>query len=313
MLDDALIRLAELDKRKSRIAELLFLGGLSLEEMTHGLDISMATAERDWRAARAWLYATLKAREAETTALGELHTVPAHEITEERRVMGTIAYMSPEQAEGHEVDHRSDIFSLGVLLYKPASGQRPFAGESTVSLIASILKDTPPSVTALRQELPRELGRLIRRCLAKDRSRRYQSALDLRNELEEIREDLKTGGPQRLAVLACFDSPGTELGAARHGPAASGHHCRTRLSRRADIGRAARSTETAHDAGTTDGSSSSADGCGTDDRHLPGWPMGRVLRRQQRSESKRLVPAVGARARGQDRLGWRRVVAVLLA
>jgi serine/threonine-protein kinase len=101
--------------------------------------------------------------------------------------------MSPEQAQGHEVDHRTDIFSLGVLLYELATGQRPFAGESTVLVLSSIVKDTPSSVTDLKPELPPELGRVIRRCLTKDPNRRYQSAHDLRNELEEIKEALESG------------------------------------------------------------------------------------------------------------------------
>ncbi len=94
---------------------------------------------------------------------------------------------------GTTVDHRSDIFSLGVLFYELAVGQRPFAGESTALLLSSILKDTPSSVTERRPDLPPELGRLVRRCLAKDPNRRYQSALDLRNELEEIRQDMQSG------------------------------------------------------------------------------------------------------------------------
>ena len=116
-----------------------------------------------------------------------------HDITEDKRVLGTAAYMSPEQAEGHDVDHRSDIFSLGVMFYELATGVRPFVGESTALLLSSLLRDTPPAVTDVRPELPQALGRLIRRCLAKDPNRRYQSAHDLRNELDEIREDVESG------------------------------------------------------------------------------------------------------------------------
>ena len=74
-------------------------------------------------------------------------------------MLGTVAYMSPEQAEGRDVDQRTDIFSLGVLLFELATGRRPFTGDSNVSLLSSILKDVPPSVTELRPELPQELGR----------------------------------------------------------------------------------------------------------------------------------------------------------
>jgi Tol biopolymer transport system component len=101
--------------------------------------------------------------------------------------------MSPEQAEGRPVDHRSDIFSLGVLLYEMATGERPFKGETSLSLLSSIIKDTPRPLSEVKPALPRELGRVVRRCLAKDPGRRYQSALDLRNELEEIKQELDSG------------------------------------------------------------------------------------------------------------------------
>jgi serine/threonine protein kinase len=111
-------------------------------------------------------------------------------LTEDGRIFGTVAYMSPEQAEGREVDHRSDVFSLGILLFKLATGRRPFTGESAVAVLASIVKDSPPQVTALKPGLPADFARLVRKCLAKDPARRYQSVLDVRNDLEEIREDL---------------------------------------------------------------------------------------------------------------------------
>jgi serine/threonine protein kinase/Tol biopolymer transport system component len=120
-------------------------------------------------------------------------TTVSEELTAEGRLLGTVAYMSPEQAEGRNVDHRSDIFSLGVLLYEMVTGGRPFKGHTSASLVASILKDTPPSVSDVKPELPRDLSRVIRRCLAKEPARRYQSALDVRNELEEIEQELQSG------------------------------------------------------------------------------------------------------------------------
>jgi len=120
-------------------------------------------------------------------------TVTHGEITTEGRVLGTIAYMSPEQAEGRDVDHRSDIFSFGVLLYEIATGERPFTGDTTVSLLSSILKDPPPILTQKRPDLPRELERVVRRCLAKDPGHRYQSVVDLRIDLEEIQQELSSG------------------------------------------------------------------------------------------------------------------------
>jgi serine/threonine protein kinase/tetratricopeptide (TPR) repeat protein len=112
------------------------------------------------------------------------------QLTEDGRIFGTVAYMSPEQAEGREVDHRSDVFSLGILLFEMATGRRPFTGDSAVSVLASIVKDSPPRLTDLKPGLPAEFSRLVRKCLAKDPVRRYQSVLDVRNDLEEIGEDL---------------------------------------------------------------------------------------------------------------------------
>jgi Tol biopolymer transport system component len=120
-------------------------------------------------------------------------TMPAGPSTAEGRIVGTVAYMSPEQAAGKAIDSRSDLFSLGVILYEMASGQKPFKGDTGVSVLSSILKDTPLSVSDLNPALPRELGRIVHRCLVKDPARRYQTAADLRNELEELKHDLDSG------------------------------------------------------------------------------------------------------------------------
>ncbi len=121
-------------------------------------------------------------------------SVPTHAaLTAEGQIVGSVAYMSPEQAAGRPVDHRTDIFSLGIVLYEMATGQPPFGGESAVAILSAILKDTPRSVTDLNPACPPELGRMIKRCLVKDPEHRYQSAKDLRNELEEVRADLESG------------------------------------------------------------------------------------------------------------------------
>jgi non-specific serine/threonine protein kinase len=117
----------------------------------------------------------------------ELSQAPTASVAAQESLEGTIPYMAPEQIEAREQDHRVDLFSLGVLLYEMATGRRPFRGDSAPRVISAILRDTPPAVSEQRPAWPRELSRLIRRCLEKDPERRLQSAKDLRNELEDLR------------------------------------------------------------------------------------------------------------------------------
>jgi Tol biopolymer transport system component len=131
-----------------------------------------------------------KLKEAAAADAGEL---PTRELTGEGRIVGTVSYMSPEQAAGKPVDHRSDVFSLGVVLYEMATGERPFTGDTSVLVMSSVLKDTPRPVSDLNRSLPRALGRIIKICLQKDPERRYQSAKDVRNELETLKEELASG------------------------------------------------------------------------------------------------------------------------
>jgi Tol biopolymer transport system component/predicted Ser/Thr protein kinase len=119
--------------------------------------------------------------------------MPTRELTGEGRIVGTVAYMSPEQAEGKPVDERSDIFSLGVILYEMATGMRPFSGDTSMAVLSAILRDTPKPVNDLNPSLPSDLARIVRHCLAKDPERRYQSAKDLRNDLEELIQTLDSG------------------------------------------------------------------------------------------------------------------------
>ena len=125
-----------------------------------------------------------------TSAINEL---PTRSATQDGRIVGTVAYMSPEQAEGKRVDARSDIFSIGIVLYEMATGRRPFEGDSAASILAAILRATPAPITELDVSLPRDLVRILRRCLAKDPERRYQTAKDVRNDLEELKHDVDSG------------------------------------------------------------------------------------------------------------------------
>jgi serine/threonine protein kinase len=127
------------------------------------------------------------------SALADSPTFTSPAVTEHGVILGTAAYMSPEQAEGRAVDARSDLFSLGVVLYEMATGQRPFSGGTTLSMLSSILKDTPKSITEINPALPRDLGRIIRRSLAKEPDKRYQDARDLRNDLEDLKASLDSG------------------------------------------------------------------------------------------------------------------------
>ena len=121
-----------------------------------------------------------------------LAVMTTESMTAPLQVLGTTAYMSPEQAEGKSLDARSDIFSLGIVLYEMASGTRPFKGDTALSLLSSIIKDPMPPLAAARSDVPSDLDRIIRRCLAKEPERRYQTAIDLRNELEELQQQMLT-------------------------------------------------------------------------------------------------------------------------
>jgi tetratricopeptide (TPR) repeat protein len=101
-------------------------------------------------------------------------------------IVGTAHYMSPEQAQGLPVDARSDIFSLGVVLFHMATGRRPFEGETPLAILSSIIKDTPPPVTDVRPDLPAAFARLVARCLEKDPGRRVQDSVDLAAHLREV-------------------------------------------------------------------------------------------------------------------------------
>jgi TolB-like protein len=124
----------------------------------------------------------------------EEETSPA--LTVAGTVVGTVPYMSPEQIESRVVDHRSDVFSLGVVLYEMATGTRPFSGSSSPALMASILKDHPRPLTALRRDLPEGVARLAARCLEKSPGDRVQSAHDVLIELKALRGAWESGASE---------------------------------------------------------------------------------------------------------------------
>ena len=113
--------------------------------------------------------------------------------TEEGTIVGTVAYMSPEQAQGKKVDGRSDIFSFGAVLYEMITGKRAFKGESKISTLSAILHSEPPPVSQSAGSVPPELARIVARCLRKDPDNRFQTMADLKVALREVREESESG------------------------------------------------------------------------------------------------------------------------
>jgi serine/threonine-protein kinase len=130
--------------------------------------------------------------------------------TAERATAGTLAYMSPEQIDGRDLDARSDIFSFGVVMYEMLAGTRPFGGQTTSAVLAAVLHDEPPPLN-----VPEELGRVVRRCLAKRPHERFQSMADVQAALEPLAEDPRreafpAGGPSIVVLPFANLSPDRE-------------------------------------------------------------------------------------------------------
>jgi len=123
-------------------------------------------------------------------------------VTQEGTIVGTFQYMSPEQVEGKEVDGRSDIFSMGAVLYEMVTGKRAFEGKSQLSVASAILEKEPAAISEVRRMTPPALDHTIRRCLAKDPDQRWQTARDLALELKWITES--------SAQIATVRTPGNE-------------------------------------------------------------------------------------------------------
>jgi tRNA A-37 threonylcarbamoyl transferase component Bud32 len=141
---------------------------------------------------------TVKPVSAELTAT--MTSSPATPLTQQGTIVGTFQYMAPEQVEGKEADARSDIFSLGAVLYEMIGGKRAFEGKTLVSVAAAILEKDPAPIRTLQPETPPALERAIKKCLAKDPDTRWQSAGDLASELKWLAEggaaaDLQTASP----------------------------------------------------------------------------------------------------------------------
>ena len=122
--------------------------------------------------------------EAPTAMMPVQHSTPG-------AVMGTVGYMSPEQAQAKPVDQRSDIFSFGCVIYEAATGRKPFVGDSIIDTLHKIIYESAPAITDFNPSASLELQRVIRKCLAKEPEKRYQTIRDTANDLEELLEEMK--------------------------------------------------------------------------------------------------------------------------
>ena len=141
----------------------------------------------------------------DSTPIGEAPTISGS-ITERGAIVGTVAYMSPEQAQDKDIDARSDIFSFGIVLYEMATGKRPFPGESSATIIGEILHKEPKPIRELNLQVPEELQRIVVKTLEKDREDRYQTAhellVDLRRLMKKETERSQSGLPAEPAKQA---------------------------------------------------------------------------------------------------------------
>lgn len=142
---------------------------------------------------------------SESNAIDVTQAVPQDSpISSAGQVVGTVPYMAPEQLRGEVVDARSDLFAFGIMLYELVTGKRPFKGATSADVSSSILRDVPAPLQNLRADLPSDLHRIIGRCLEKDPERRFQTAKDVRNELELVRgaTDSPSSSPSKLSHAA---------------------------------------------------------------------------------------------------------------